>query len=101
MSENLELGTSNPSVNTDEVVKPAPLQQPSVKTTSLPEHAQEEQPKKSLFREYFESGVVTLIMALFGMTFIVQAVKVPTGSMKKRDLDSGPPSGQQVHLRTT
>jgi signal peptidase I len=38
--------------------------------------------KKSLPREYFESIVVTLIMALFGMTFIVQAVKVPTGSMK-------------------
>src|SRR5436309_6880709 len=38
--------------------------------------------KKSLLREYFESAVVTLIMALFGMTFIVQAVKVPTGSMK-------------------
>ena len=38
--------------------------------------------KKSVVREYFESAVVTLIMALFGMTFIVQAVKVPTGSMK-------------------
>jgi signal peptidase I len=38
--------------------------------------------KKSLIREYFESAVVTLVMALFGMTFIVQAVKVPTGSMK-------------------
>ncbi|HEY7912798.1 MAG TPA: signal peptidase I [Blastocatellia bacterium] len=38
--------------------------------------------KKSVAREYFESAVVTLIMALFGMTFIVQAVKVPTGSMK-------------------
>ncbi|MEK6320101.1 MAG: signal peptidase I [Acidobacteriota bacterium] len=38
--------------------------------------------KKSLPREYFESAVVTLVMALFGMTFIVQAVKVPTGSMK-------------------
>jgi signal peptidase I len=37
---------------------------------------------KSTFREYFESAVVTLIMAVFGMTFIVQAVKVPTGSMK-------------------
>src|SRR5215470_12325193 len=37
---------------------------------------------KSIVREYFESAVVTLIMALFGMTFIVQAVKVPTGSMK-------------------
>jgi signal peptidase I len=37
--------------------------------------------RKGIAREYFESGVVTLIMALFGMTFIVQAVKVPTGSM--------------------
>src|SRR5678809_1399507 len=39
-------------------------------------------PPKSVWREYFESAVVTVIMALFGMTFIVQAVKVPTGSMK-------------------
>ena len=35
-----------------------------------------------MIREYFESAVVTVIMALFGMTFIVQAVKVPTGSMQ-------------------
>src|SRR5258708_31348727 len=39
-------------------------------------------PPKSILREYFESAVVTVIMALFGMTFIVQAVKVPTGSME-------------------
>ena len=39
-------------------------------------------PPKSVFREYFESLVVTLIMALFGMTFILQAVTVPTGSMQ-------------------
>ena len=39
-------------------------------------------PPKSTFREYFESLVITLIMALFGMTFIVQAVTVPTGSMQ-------------------
>jgi len=39
-------------------------------------------PRKTIFREYFESAVVTVIMALFGMTFIVQAVKVPTGSMQ-------------------
>lgn len=38
--------------------------------------------QKSLFREYFESFVETLIIALFGMTFIVQAVTVPTGSMQ-------------------
>jgi signal peptidase I len=39
-------------------------------------------PRKTWVREYFESAVVTVIMALFGMTFIVQAVKVPTGSMQ-------------------
>jgi signal peptidase I len=39
-------------------------------------------PPKSVWRDYFESAVVTVIMALFGMTFIVQAVKVPTGSMQ-------------------
>lgn len=37
---------------------------------------------RGVVREYFESLVVTAIMALFGMTFIVQAVKVPTGSMQ-------------------
>jgi signal peptidase I len=39
-------------------------------------------PMKSVWREYFESAVVTVVMALYGMTFIVQAVKVPTGSMQ-------------------
>jgi signal peptidase I len=39
-------------------------------------------PAKTVWREYFESAVVTVVMALFGMTFIVQAVKVPTGSMQ-------------------
>ena len=39
-------------------------------------------PARSIIREYFESAVVTVIMALFGITFVVQAVKVPTGSMQ-------------------
>lgn len=39
-------------------------------------------PPKSTVREYFESFVITLIMAIFGMTFILQAVTVPTGSMQ-------------------
>ena len=39
-------------------------------------------PPKSTFREYFESFVVTLVMAIFGMTFVLQAVTVPTGSMQ-------------------
>lgn len=37
---------------------------------------------KSIFREYFESFATTLVMAIFGMTFILQAVTVPTGSMQ-------------------
>ena len=63
------------------------VQTPIVKTTDgnqnpNPEAAKAETPtiKKSILREYFESFVVTLIMAFFGMTFIVQAVTVPTGS---------------------
>jgi signal peptidase I len=39
-------------------------------------------PPKSIFREYFESFTITLVMALFGMTFVLQAVTVPTGSMQ-------------------
>lgn len=39
-------------------------------------------PPKHFLVEYLESFVVTLIMALFGMTFIIQAVTVPTGSMQ-------------------
>ena len=39
-------------------------------------------PPKSIAREYFEQLVVTFIMALFLMTFIAQAVQVPTGSMQ-------------------
>ena len=46
------------------------------------EEHEEVGPPKTWMREYFESAVVTVIMALFGMTFIVQAVKVPTGSMQ-------------------
>jgi len=52
------------------------------KETPPPAETKPKGPPKSLFREYFESAVVTVIMALFGMTFIVQAVKVPTGSME-------------------
>jgi signal peptidase I len=43
---------------------------------------QQQGPPRGVIREYFESLVVTAIMALFGMTFVVQAVKVPTGSMQ-------------------
>jgi signal peptidase I len=38
--------------------------------------------KKSTVREYFESICVAVILALFVRTFIVQAFKIPTGSME-------------------
>ena len=38
--------------------------------------------RKSTPREYFESLVITVILALFGTTFIVQAFKIPTPSME-------------------
>jgi signal peptidase I len=44
--------------------------------------APEAAPKRSVTREYFESIVVTLIMALFGITFVMRSVNVPTGSMQ-------------------
>jgi signal peptidase I len=38
--------------------------------------------KKSTAREYYESIVITAIIALFATTFVVQAFKIPTGSME-------------------
>ena len=38
--------------------------------------------KKSVAREYLESVVVAVILALFIRTFVVQAFKIPTGSME-------------------
>jgi signal peptidase I len=39
--------------------------------------------KKSAVREYFESIVIAVILALFIRTFVVQAFKIPTGSMEE------------------
>jgi len=88
MSDELDLRTEEqtpPVTATDEeVVERRELPPPAVRTVEADKKpATHDAPfKKSLVREYFESAVVTLVMALFGMTFIVQAVKVPTGSMK-------------------
>jgi signal peptidase I len=38
--------------------------------------------KKSVAREYFESIVIAVILALFVRTWTVQAFKIPTGSME-------------------
>jgi signal peptidase I len=79
---------NEPAIATEET-KPEeaePFTSRSVKTNGREREVKVEAepagPPRSVFREYFESAVVTVIMALFGMTFIVQAVKVPTGSMQ-------------------
>lgn len=38
--------------------------------------------KKSVFREYFESLVVAVVLALFVRTWVFQAFQIPTGSME-------------------
>jgi signal peptidase I len=38
--------------------------------------------RKSTIREYFESICIAVILALFVRTFVVQAYKIPTGSME-------------------
>src|SRR4029077_1524355 len=38
--------------------------------------------KKSVAREYFESLVIAVILALFARTWVFQAFKIPTGSME-------------------
>lgn len=38
--------------------------------------------RKSTSREYFESIVIAVVLALFVRTFVVQAFKIPTGSME-------------------
>jgi signal peptidase I len=39
--------------------------------------------RKSIAREYFESLVIAVILALFVRTWVFQAFKIPTGSMEK------------------
>jgi signal peptidase I len=48
-----------------------------------PQAASETEPyRKSTAREWFESMCVAVILALFVRTFVVQAFKIPTGSME-------------------
>jgi signal peptidase I len=53
--------------------------------TTLTENTSPEgpiQPRKSIFREYAEAILVAVVLALFIRTFVVQAFKIPSGSMK-------------------
>ena len=38
--------------------------------------------RKSTFREYADAAVIAVVLALFIRTFVVQAFKIPSGSMK-------------------
>ncbi len=38
--------------------------------------------KKGVFREYAEAAIIAVLLALFIRTFVVQAFKIPSGSMK-------------------
>jgi signal peptidase I len=52
---------------------------------TIKDEAEEERapgPPKSVWREYFESIIVTVLMFLFFITFIGRTVVVPTGSMQ-------------------
>ena len=40
------------------------------------------QPKKNIFREYGEAILIAVVLAVFIRTFVVQAFKIPSGSMK-------------------
>jgi signal peptidase I len=58
---------------------------PDVKTAGRPGESPMRPPegfRKSTAREYFESIVIAVILALFIRTFVVQAFKIPTGSME-------------------
>jgi signal peptidase I len=54
----------------------------SRRVTAPPAPAPLREFKKSTIREYFEAMVTAVILALFIRTFVVQAFKIPTGSME-------------------
>src|SRR6266705_1460230 len=59
---------------------------PEKMVTEIEEHAtekkQEHRPEQTTISEYLESLLVTVILALFGTSFIVQAFKIPSASME-------------------
>ena len=55
---------------------------PEIAKQTEVETATEPQIQKSTAREYLESLVVTVILALYGTTFLIQAFKIPSSSME-------------------
>jgi len=52
------------------------------RTAGKPRKARNERKKKSTLREYAEAIVIAVILTLFIRTFILQAFRIPTGSME-------------------
>ena len=52
------------------------------KPAGADEDVKPKQPSHGILREYAESAIVTVIMALFFMTFVAQAATVPSASME-------------------
>jgi signal peptidase I len=72
----------------DETIAPEPVvvaEEPVLlQTQSRPEAAGEEsRANQTTISEYLESLLVTVILALFGTSFVVQAFKIPSPSMEK------------------
>ena len=53
------------------------------KTQDKPKGGQQEPKKKSGLRENIEAILIAILLALFIRTFVVQAFKIPSGSMKE------------------
>ena len=49
--------------------------------------------------DFFESLLVTILLALFGTTFIVQAFKIPSESMEPTLAGGRSSAGEQVCIR--
>jgi signal peptidase I len=61
------------------MVEETTIQEPALQE---PAHAQHRRAGQTTFSEYVESLLVTVILALFGTSFIVQAFKIPSASME-------------------
>ncbi len=50
---------------------------------SAPAHPHKQEKQRTTLREYLESLLVTVILALYGTSFVVQAFKIPSQSMER------------------
>ena len=69
-------------------VSPAPESAPEVNILdgsepAAAEHVHEQHEEQTTIAEYLESLLVTVILALFGTSFVVQAFKIPSASMER------------------